>query len=45
MPDYKYGFRDRVMAKFKTGKGLSEAVVRTISTKKQEPRWLLEYRL
>ena len=31
--------------KFSTGKGLSEAVVRTISTKKQEPRWLLEYRL
>lgn len=31
--------------KFGTGKGLSEAVVRTISAKKQEPRWLLESRL
>ncbi len=35
MPDYK----------FSTGKGLSESVVRTISSRKQEPVWLLEYRL
>lgn len=35
MPNYK----------FKPGKGLSEAVVRAISHKKQEPKWLLEYRL
>ncbi|MDP4030844.1 MAG: Fe-S cluster assembly protein SufB, partial [Patescibacteria group bacterium] len=35
MPDYK----------FSTGKGLSEAVVRTISAKKKEPAWLLEIRL
>lgn len=31
--------------KFSTGKGLSGAVVRTISGKKQEPEWLLQYRL
>ena len=33
------------MPVFNTGKGLSESVVRTISRKKQEPEWLLAYRL
>jgi len=33
------------MPAFNTGKGLSESVVRTISRKKQEPEWLLAYRL
>ncbi len=33
------------MPAFNTGKGLSKAVVRTISAKKQEQAWLLAYRL
>jgi Fe-S cluster assembly scaffold protein SufB len=45
MPAYKYGFRDRIKPRFHTGRGLSEAVVRTISAKKQEPPWLLAFRL
>jgi len=43
--DYKYGFYDKVRPKFKTKKGLSEAVVRVISKKKGEPKWMLDYRL
>ena len=42
--DYKYGFVTNVesdMAK----KGLSEDTIRFISAKKQEPDWLLEWRL
>lgn len=31
--------------KFSTGKGLNEAVAKAISNRKQEPKWLLRYRL
>jgi len=31
--------------KFTTGKGLTEEIVRKISEKKNEPQWMLEYRL
>lgn len=42
--DYKYGFyTDIETAEFP--KGLSEEVVRLISAKKDEPKWLLDYRL
>ena len=43
--DYQYGFHDRDVSVFKTGSGLSEAIVREISAVKQEPKWMLEYRL
>ena len=43
--EYKYGFRDEVEAVFKTERGLSEAVVRQISAAKNEPEWMLEFRL
>lgn len=43
--DYKYGFKDNAEIIFSTGKGLSEDVVRTISQEKQEPQWMLDYRL
>ena len=42
--DYKYGFVTDVEADT-IPKGLSEDVVRLISAKKEEPEWLLEWRL
>ncbi len=41
---YKYGFVTEVEAD-QVPKGLSEEIVRTISEKKGEPEWLLEWRL
>ena len=42
---YKYGFKDEDVSVFKTEKGLSEEVVREISKVKNEPEWMLEFRL
>ena len=42
--DYKYGFVTDVETET-IPKGLSEDVVRLISAKKEEPEWLLEFRL
>ncbi len=42
--EYKYGFTTDVQTDI-IGKGLSENVIRTISAKKGEPAWLLEFRL
>ncbi len=47
-PDFsheKYGFRDEVQYAFTSGKGLSEKIVKEISAIKQEPEWMLNYRL
>lgn len=41
----RYGFNDKFEYKFKTKKGLSEEIVREISTMKGEPDWMLEKRL
>ena len=41
----QYGFNDKFEYKFKTEKGLSEAIVREISAMKEEPEWMLEKRL
>ncbi len=43
--DYQFGFHDEEDYFFKSGKGLSEEVVRKISEMKDEPEWMLEYRL
>ena len=43
--DYKYGFSTDADSILDTGKGLSEDVVRAISAAKNEPEWMLEYRL
>lgn len=43
--DYQYGFSDPDTSVFKTQRGLNEDVVRQISAKKNEPAWMLEYRL
>ncbi len=44
--DYsKFGFHDKEQHVYDTGKGLSEDVVRQISKIKDEPQWMLEFRL
>ncbi|SFM38944.1 Iron-regulated ABC transporter membrane component SufB [Gracilibacillus orientalis] len=43
--EYKYGFHDRDVSIFRTEKGLTRAVVEEISRMKEEPEWMLEYRL
>ena len=45
LEDYKYGFHEDVTPVFDSGVGLSEEVVRTISKMKNEPEWMLEFRL
>ncbi|MEW6566715.1 MAG: Fe-S cluster assembly protein SufB [Chloroflexota bacterium] len=42
---YKYGFSDPDVAVFRTPKGLSREVVQQISAMKEEPAWMLEFRL
>ena len=42
--EYEFGFTTDVDSE-KIPKGLTEETVRTISSKKEEPEWLLEYRL
>ena len=41
----EYDFIDEEVAVFKTPKGLNEEIVREISKIKNEPEWMLEYRL
>ena len=43
--DYKYGFKDKDVSILNTGIGLNEDIVRQISHLKNEPEWMLEYRL
>jgi Fe-S cluster assembly protein SufB len=42
--EYKYGFYTDIEAE-SIPKGLNEEVIRTISAKKIEPEWLLDFRL
>jgi len=42
---YEYGFKNEDVSIFSTGKGLNESVVRAISKAKEEPEWMLEFRL
>ncbi len=42
--EYKYGFTTNIESD-KIPAGLSEDVIRMISTKKEEPKWLLDWRL
>ena len=42
--DYKYGFTTEIESD-KVSPGLNEEVIRMISTKKNEPEWMLEWRL
>lgn len=43
--DYKYGFITESTPILHTGKGLNEDVIRSISRHKNEPAWMLEFRL
>lgn len=42
--DYKFGFVTDIETDF-VPKGINEDIIRLISTKKEEPEWLLEFRL
>ncbi|MFZ3576745.1 Fe-S cluster assembly protein SufB [Virgibacillus sp. DJP39] len=45
MEGYKYGFHDKDVSIFRTEKGLTPNVVKEISKIKDEPQWMLDYRL
>lgn len=45
LDDYKFGFKTDNKAVFKSPKGLTEETVKDISRRKNEPAWMLEYRL
>jgi Fe-S cluster assembly protein SufB len=45
LDEYKYDFVDEEQHVFRTQPGLSEEVVRQISALKNEPEWMLEFRL
>ena len=42
--EYKYGFTTNIESDT-IPKGISEEVIRVISKKKNEPKWMLDYRL
>ena len=43
--DYKYGFHDEDVSIFRSERGLTENIVREISKMKEEPEWMLNFRL
>ncbi len=43
--DYKYGFHDDDVSIFRSERGLTENIVREISNMKNEPEWMLDFRL
>jgi Fe-S cluster assembly protein SufB len=43
--DYQYGFHDIDVSVFRTAKGISPEVVAAISKHKNEPQWMLDFRL
>jgi len=43
--DYKYGFSDKEDYIFKSGRGLTDEIVTYISRSKNEPQWMLDFRL
>ena len=43
--NYKYGFSDKDVSVYNTGKGLTQDTVRAISKIKNEPEWMLDIRL
>ncbi|MEJ7550661.1 Fe-S cluster assembly protein SufB, partial [Staphylococcus hominis] len=43
--DYKYGFHDEDVSIFRSERGLTENIVREISKMKDEPEWMLDFRL
>ncbi len=45
LDNYKFGFHDDIKPVYTSPKGLSEDIVREISRQKDEPSWMLEFRL
>ena len=45
LPNYEFGFHDDNIPVFSTAKGLTEKTVREISGYKNEPEWMLKFRL
>ena len=45
LDNYKYGFSDDVKPKIQFDKGLTSATIKQISDLKNEPQWMLDYRL
>ncbi|WOV86438.1 Fe-S cluster assembly protein SufB [Sporosarcina oncorhynchi] len=43
--DYKYGFHDKDVSVFRSERGLTKEIVEEISNMKEEPQWMLDYRL
>ncbi|UOQ94261.1 Fe-S cluster assembly protein SufB [Halobacillus shinanisalinarum] len=43
--EYQYGFHEKDVSIFRTEKGLTADVVKQISDYKEEPQWMLDYRL
>ena len=43
--EYQYGFSDKDVSIFRSGKGLTKEIVEEISRMKKEPEWMLEFRL
>lgn len=43
--EYKYGFRTDTKSVLSSGKGLSREVIEFISSTKNEPKWMLDFRL
>lgn len=43
--EYQFGFHDDVESVYTTGKGISEDIIREISGRKDEPDWMLDFRL
>ncbi len=42
---YKFGFKTETQSKYKSPKGLTEEIVLEISRQKNEPKWMLDFRL
>ncbi|HYF49649.1 MAG TPA: Fe-S cluster assembly protein SufB, partial [Planctomycetota bacterium] len=43
--DYKFGFHEKEKHAFRTDKGLTRKTVEDISAHKNEPKWMLDFRL
>jgi len=43
--EYKYGFQDEDVSIYRTAKGITREIVAEISALKNEPKWMLDFRL
>src|SRR3954466_11176518 len=43
--DYKYGFHDKDVSIFRSKRGLTKEIIEEISKMKEEPQWMLDFRL